>query len=300
MCKINPRVDFAFKLIFGNEQNKDILISLLNSILEDYQTSPIEWIEILNPIGKKNYDKEKLVILDIRARDEKGEYYNIEMQITDQHYYQKRALYYWSKLYCSQIEEGETYFDLRRTVSINILNFDAIVTGKNFHSVYRLKNMEDNIELTNQIEVHFIELKKFSKDLPDLKRTLDRWIYFLKHAEKFSEKSLPDPLKEVKSIEKASKVLNKISLNRDQREIYEARLKMLRDEGGALETARIKGLEEGRKEGIEEGIKKGETKGERKKAIATAKESLRIGLSNEVIPKITGLSVEEIKNLKNE
>jgi len=79
MCKINPRVDFAFKLIFGSEQNKDILISLLNSILEDYQERPIASIEILNPFGSKEHERDKLTILDIRARDDKGEFYNIEM-----------------------------------------------------------------------------------------------------------------------------------------------------------------------------------------------------------------------------
>lgn len=68
MCKINPRVDFAFKLIFGNEQNKDILISLLNAILEDYQSYPIESIEILNPLGCKEYSKDKLTILDIKVK----------------------------------------------------------------------------------------------------------------------------------------------------------------------------------------------------------------------------------------
>lgn len=248
MCKINPRVDFAFKLIFGNEQNKDILISLLNSILEDYQTQPIASIEILNPFGSKEHERDKLTVLDIRARDDKGEFYNIEMQIADQYYYNKRATYYWARLYSSQLGEGRAYNNLKRTVSINILNFNRL-EEKDYHSIYRIKNLKTGKDLHNQLEIHFIELEKFTRELPDLKKTLDRWIYFLKYADEFTEQNLPVPLKEIDTIEKAARILDKMSLTEEEREIYEARLKSLRDEDGALETARIKGLEEGMEKG---------------------------------------------------
>ncbi|MEQ8173004.1 MAG: Rpn family recombination-promoting nuclease/putative transposase [Candidatus Eremiobacterota bacterium] len=285
MCKINPRVDFAFKLIFGNEQNKDILISLLNAILEDYQTCPIENIEILNPLGSKEHGKDKLTILDIKAKDEKGEFYNIEMQISDQYYYHKRALYYWSRLYTSQISEGIGYQNLARTVSINILNFNAIKEA-DYHNVYRVREVNKNIELTDQLEIHFIELEKFTKELPELKRTMDRWIYFLKYAEKFTEANLPAPLKEIQPIEKANIILDRMSLNKEQREIYDARLKILRDEDGALQTARMRGL----KEGIEKGIEKGKCE--------VATNLLRMNISVEKISEATGLNVEDIEDLK--
>lgn len=293
MCKINPRVDFAFKLIFGNEQNKDILISLLNSILGDYQKHPIADIEILNPMSEKEYDKDKLTILDIKARDNQGEYYNIEMQISDQDYYQKRALYYWAKLYNSQLGEGKAYSNLKRTVSINILNFDTLMDEKDYHSVYRLKNLQSNLELNNQIELHFIELEKFTKELPDLKKTLDRWIYFLKHAEKFTAKNLPVPLEEVDTISKANKILDSISLTSEQRAIYENRLKILRDEDAVLQTAKRKAREEGRKEGREEGRQEGrqEIKYE------LARKLLKNGYPLEKISELTGLTVDVLKNI---
>jgi len=282
MCKINPRVDFAFKLIFGKEENKDILLSLLNSILEDYQY-PIESIEILTPFVGRDYSKDKLVILDIKAKDEKGEYYHIEMQIADQYYYHKRALYYWAKLYTSQIQSGAGFKNLTKTVSINILNFEAIKKPK-YHSVYRIKDLEDETELSDQLEIHFIELEKFTKDLPDLKKTLDRWIYFLKYAEKFTKENLPTQLKEMESIKKASELLDTVSLNAEEREIYEARLKILRDEEGAIETARLRGLEEGKKE----------------ERIEIARKSLQMNLSVEQISQLTGLTFEEIEKLKEE
>jgi len=289
MCKINPRVDFAFKLVFGKEENKDILLSLLNSILEDYQDSPIKDIELLNPYNQKEFEKDKLTILDIKARNEKGEYYNIEVQVADQYYYYMRALYYWARLYSSQIGESGKFWDLKRTVCINILNFEALKEQKKYHNVYRLKEVTDNTEFTNLEEIHFIELEKFTKALPDLKKTLDRWIYFLKHAENYTEKTLPESLKKYEPIEKASKIMDRISLSDEERALYDSRLKILRDEEGAIETAKLKGREEGKIEGIREG------KIEEK--IAIARNLLAMNLDIKQIVKATGLSKEKIEKL---
>ena len=53
MEKISPRVDLAFKKIFGVEENKDLLISLINSIVgtEDQVSD----ITLLNPYNPKNF-----------------------------------------------------------------------------------------------------------------------------------------------------------------------------------------------------------------------------------------------------
>lgn len=93
MCKLNPKVDFAFKKLFGSEENKCILISFINSIISE--ENQIKNIELKNPYNISNYRKGKMIILDIKAVDEKGIWYDIEMQIAEQGYYDKRALYYW-------------------------------------------------------------------------------------------------------------------------------------------------------------------------------------------------------------
>lgn len=100
MCKLNPKVDFAFKKLFGSEENKCILISFINSIISE--ENQIKNIELKNPYNISNYRKGKMTILDIKAVDEKGIWYDIEMQIAEQGYYDKRALYYWSKVYSDQ------------------------------------------------------------------------------------------------------------------------------------------------------------------------------------------------------
>lgn len=112
---------------------------------------------------------------------------------------------------------------------------------------------------------------------------------------KDKNKELPVPLNELDSIEKIIDVLKYVPLTMAQRDIYEDKLKILRDEQGALETARMKGLEEGRKIGLEKWI----MEGSRKATVEMAKKSLEIGLSEEIIMNIIKLSKEELINIKS-
>src|SRR5271170_8015657 len=87
MEKISPRVDIAFKKIFGVEENKDLLISLINSIVS--KEDQVVEVTLLNPYNPKNFRQDKLSILDIKAENESGKRYNIEIQISDEADYDK-------------------------------------------------------------------------------------------------------------------------------------------------------------------------------------------------------------------
>ena len=101
MCRLNPRVDFAFKKLFGSEENKDILKPFLNAILP--VADQVAELELKNPYTLKNFPTDKLSILDIRATDAAGRQFTIEMQITD------------------QLQEGYGYSDLKKTIAIHVL-----------------------------------------------------------------------------------------------------------------------------------------------------------------------------------
>ena len=75
-----------------------------------------------------------MTILDIKAVDENGTWYDIEMQIAEQGFYDKRALYYWAKVYSDQIESGDDFDNLRKTIGINILDFDYLNYGNHSSS----------------------------------------------------------------------------------------------------------------------------------------------------------------------
>ena len=222
MCRLNPRVDFAFKKLFGSEENKDLLISFINAIVscEDQVTS----IELKNPYNNKLFSSDKFSILDIKAQDSKGKFYHIEIQITDQVYYEKRALYYWAKLYTSQLEQAGKYESLTKTIAIHVLNFNCMDHSSEYHNTYKLINthLMSNATAFKDIELHFIELEKFDIDLSFIKTVLERWVTFLKKAEYYDSENLPKELASDPCIKKAFTVLDTINLDKDEREVYDA------------------------------------------------------------------------------
>lgn len=286
MCRLNPKVDFAFKKLFGSEENKDILISFINSMLSENQQ--IKDVYLKNPYNIANYRKDKMSILDIKAVDDKGIWYDIEMQLSEQIFYEKRAFYYWAKVYSDQLEGGYNYDKLRKTISINILAFDYL-DEEEFHNVYKVYNEKSKKELSSVFEMHFLELNKFKKDFKDVRTALDRWIVFFNRAYELEKDKIPEELAVDEEVKKAVERLDVMYLDKDEREIYENDLKRLRDYIAEMKTTEIRG--------IEKGIKKGIKEGENKKAFEIAKNLLDV-LDNETIAVKTGLNINEIEKLR--
>jgi len=293
--KINPRVDLAFKKIFGIEENKDLLISLINSIVgKDDQVFDVT---LLNPYNQQNFKNDKLSILDIKAEGDNGKKFNIEIQITDEADYDKRALYYWAKLYAEQIKERDEYGALEKVIGIHILNFTSILDSKKYHNAFHITEKETGIHYFKELELHTIELKKFNdsleKEFEDIgskiQNALDLWSAFLLRHDLLSKAKLPSSLDDA-PIKKAMNVLTLMNFSDEEREIYEGKLKWLRIEANTLK----KYEEKGRKLGHEDGLKEGEKKEKYKIACSMFSENLPL----EQISRLTGLSEKELKNLK--
>src|SRR5260370_26650965 len=114
---IDPKVDYAFKHLFGREATRTLLIDVLDSVLDPAPGGHIRDIELLNPFNPKQALDDKLSILDIKARDQSGRQFNVEMQMLALRYYEARILYYWARLHQHQLHEREDYLQLRPTVS---------------------------------------------------------------------------------------------------------------------------------------------------------------------------------------
>ena len=244
---LDPKIDFIFKNIFGAEKNKRILISFLNSVLKN--PHPITEVEIKNTDLEKALIEDKFSRLDIKAETSNDEVINIEIQMKNEYNMIKRSLYYWSKLYEEQLNEGEDYSLLKRTICINILNFKYLKNDR-FHNAYRLKEIETNEQLTDVEEIHFIEIPKLNESC-DEKDMLVAWTEFLKDPESEKVRNLEMSIEEIR---KAKDELIKISSDKKQRELYEMRAKILKDKVSALNEAERKGIEKGIEEGRKEGI----------------------------------------------
>ncbi len=132
-----PKMDFVFKRIFGNENHPNVLISFLNAVLNP--VDPIQSVELKDTTIEKSHVEDKYSRLDVRATTNKGEHINIEIQLDNKYNMIKRSLYYWSKLYESQLESGNDYQKLSRTICINLLDFNLLKHDK-FHSIYKVRS----------------------------------------------------------------------------------------------------------------------------------------------------------------
>ncbi len=304
MEKINPRVDIAFKKIFGVEENKDLLISLINSIVD--KEDRVAEVTLLNPYNPKNFRNDKLSILDIKAKSETGKRYNIEIQITDDADYDKRALYYWAKLYTEQLTEGEDYGNLFKAIGIHILHFISIPKVDKYHNVFHVKERETGLPYFTDLELHTIELKKFSEGsnaeplVVKVKDSLDMWVAFLTRHDLLNKEHLPAQL-DSPVLKKALNVLDRMHFAPDEREAYEDHLKWLRAEASTLkkyeEKGRLEGRLEGRAEGREEGRVEGREEGIKLRNLTFALELLRRHFPLDQIIEITGLQKNELQEL---
>ncbi len=177
--------DIAFRKIFGNEKKTEILISFLNAVLKLEGNKKIDWVEILTPYQMPIIFGAKSTILDVRAKDLAGNEYIVEMQVTDKAGFAKRVVYYTAKNYSSQLNVGEEYYQLKRTVFIGILNFEFLETD-NYLSRHLILDVETLEHKLKDLDFNFIELPKFNKTENELKTLIEKWIYFIKNAKNLS------------------------------------------------------------------------------------------------------------------
>ncbi|MDR0580689.1 MAG: Rpn family recombination-promoting nuclease/putative transposase [Holosporaceae bacterium] len=279
--EVLPKDDVMFRMIFGNPKHSRILIHFLNCVIKP--ASPIKSVEIKKTELTPEYAMQKGVRLDIVAVTDGGEILNVEMQRKDEKNIAARALFYWSQLFAGQLEVGEKYHQLKRTISINILDFDLFKNDERYWRKGYLKDDVSNEKFTDLLEMHFLELGKM-RQVED-KSPVTFWIEFFKNP--YSEK-IASLCKFVPEIQEAKAVFEKAKSDPEAQELMRIREKGLRDYYNDISCAK------------EEGIAIGEEKGEQKKARETAVKLLAMGLRLEQIATATGLSIDEIVRLGNE
>ncbi|OPA80855.1 hypothetical protein BVG16_00445 [Paenibacillus selenitireducens] len=273
---LDPRVDFVFKRIFGSENNKDVLLAFLNRIFTEAGEPPLTEIILMNPYTDKDDPLDKQSIFDVYAKTVEGKLIDIEMQLFNKYDIEKRTLFYWSKRYASQLKEGEKYPQLKKCVTINILNYSFLL-NEEYHNVFHLREDRTGISLVDDIEIHFLELPKLN-DAVSPQGGLVNWLLFLKGTDisEWEVLKMNEP-----ELKKAMDTLQYLSQDSEARRLYEARQKYLHDEASMMEAAKQAGLKEGLKEGRQE----------------VAKNMLALNLDMATIAKATGLTEQEINAL---
>ena len=274
---IDPTSDIFVLYLFGSPENNDILLDFINSVLSDAGFNKIVEVEPLNPFNIRKFVNDKMSILDIKAKDEYGKIYDVEVQTIGDELYINRTLYYWAKNYSEQITKGDSYDTLKPVICINLLKFKLFDNIDKLHTCFMLyeKDYKD-IPLTDNLIIHFLELEKFKKDIK-IKKDLYNWFEYFKIEGKEKEESMETLLENNKIMKKAHEKYIEFTQNDELRHIYEQREKFQRDQISLLNSAK--------KEGIKEGT------------ADVAKKMLEDGFTIEQVMKYTGLSREEILKL---
>ena len=232
--------DIAFLKIFGNDNRKETLISFLNAVLDFPDDQRIRDVVILNPYQLPKLKGGKVTIIDVKAADQTGHSYIIEMQVGDLDGFEKRVLYYTSKSYADQIKRADFYRKLRPVIFIGILDFIQ-TENPHFLSRSQVRDIETGEQTIKDMEFTFIELPKFNLGLDELTTLTEKWVYFIKNAENLEV--IPDNIHD-EGLKSAYEEANVQTWTQDELDAYEYAFMREEDERARLDKATLKGKTE--------------------------------------------------------
>lgn len=280
---INPFTDFGFKKLFGEEPNKELLISFLNALLPEYHQ--IEDLQYTRNEQQGASQVDRRAIFDLSCTSPSGERFIVELQKAKQNYFKDRSVYYATFPVQEQAKRGDWDFKLSAVYTVGILDFtfdeDRQEGNHEVLHTVQLKNQHGNV-FYDKLTFIYLTLPNFTKQVDELHTMQDKWFYAFKHLHELDH--IPAVLQErvFKHLFKAAKIAQ---FKPKEREAYENSLKYYRDLKNVTDTARGEGFEEGREEGREEGKQD------------VARKMLQSGLSIEQVIELTGLTESQIRTL---
>ena len=233
--------DVAFRKIFGNQKKSIVLISFLNAVLDLEGSNRISKVTIIDPYLLPRLKGEKASILDVRATDQRGRQFIVEMQVADKKGFDKRVQFYTSRDYSMQIDRGEDYPKLKPTYFIGILNF-GIGFGKDYLSKHYSIEEETGQCVLSDIQHRFIQLTKFKKKRHELTSLVDKWTFFIKYAGKLE--IIPEDVVD-EGLKTAYQEADKHSWKKEELIAYENASIREQDERGERALAKEEGVQEG-------------------------------------------------------
>jgi len=304
------RFDWAAKRMLRDKANFGVLEGLLTVLLEEQITID----QILESEGNQESIDDKFNKVDIKAINSKGEIIIVEIQLTRQLHYLERILYGVSKAITEHMSLGQKYDGVKKVYSISILYFDL---GKGEDYLYHGKTSFVGVHTGDMLQVsskerdvirmkapeevfpeyYLIRVNEFNKIATT---PLEEWISYLKDGE-ISEKT------ETPGLGEAREKLQYIKMSKEERLKYDKHLEDMMIQNDVLDTNRLegemeghrRGKEEGLREGREEGLREGKEEGLREGKYMVAKNMKQMGIAIDVILAVTGLSEDEVRNIKS-
>ena len=248
---LDPKNDYAFKRVFGQEKHKEIPIAFLNAVFHLEGDDYIVDLQFLDSVQPPEIEARKESIVDVLVRDQKGSKYIIEMQVAKVQGFEKRAQFYAAKAYCSHFNAGGKYEDLKRVVFLAITDYEVFPEKEDYkseHVILDTKTLEHDLK---DFSFTFVELPKFKKLISELESIEDKWYYYLKHS--IENREIVPALASVPEIVQAYHILETGQWTEAELRYYEKIAKASADAvavmDAAISDAKAQGLAKGQAEG---------------------------------------------------
>lgn len=301
---LNPTNDWLFKRLFGSEEQKQLTIHLLNTLLERTQP-PVVDISFINPVLSQETESLRPSIVDVLCKAEDGRQFIVEMQRAADTFFIQRLVSYTCRAYINQRlkedkEAGDQggYDKVRPVICLAVMEKALFPPEVGFLSHHEFREIVTNGPYIKEMSFTFLELPKFKKTFDDLTTDVDRWAFFFDNAADVTPEQLKGVLKENSVFSQAYQGLVEASYTPDELQDYvrydlrEAEIKSVNFE--SRQEGLAEGLAKGRAEGLAEGEAKGLAEGKRQ----VAWNLLKAGLSSDQIAAATGLTEEELRTLQ--
>ena len=285
----NALNDLLFKFIFGRKENKAITLSFINAVLGLEGARAFVDLRFADREIDPEEETGKGSTLDLLCMTNDETQINIEVQVQKRQDMGQRSLYYWAKLYQSTLGRGENYNNLRRTVTINLLGYEYLPLS-GFHHMYGLYDETGKHRLTEDIEIHFLELPKVTRQDIRKMRTLDKWMAFI--GNKLSDEEMEAIAMSEAAIDTAWDRIEAFMRDAGQRRKYEQREKFEHDY--------VSDMEGSWKQGMQQGIQQGISKGRQLGIAHMAMNMLRVGTPVATVAQMAELPESVIRKMAEE
>ena len=277
LFKITLRNAYAFKRVFGVEENKDVLQDLLECIL-DIPPENIAGLELLDKELHKDSISDKTGVLDVKLRLKNNIIIDIEIQNRWNSEFVQRTIFYWAKMYTENLKTSDVYTKLPKCITINIVG-EGFDLNNLLHSEYNVVEKHINERLSDELEIHFLNLAKVKEqqesfEQDEKKKKLYNWLKFIKTDNPEVRKMLAESSE---MMAKANETIEVMEMSPKEKWLYENRMKYEHDKASWKHV------------GYQEGVHQNK--------LETAKNLLAMNFPIENIAQATGLSLEEIKKL---
>ena len=289
---IDPRVDWAFKRIFGSEDTKECLITFLNGLFEDELVIKDVTFAKTEKLGLRPDDRG--VVFDVYCVTDEGKHVIVEMQKKEQEYFADRALYYTARAIVQQGVRGIWDYHLAPVYTVCFMDFvSSSPMLKEFRTDLVLTDLQTRQRVSDRMRIVYLQLPLFDKHTEaECMDIFNCWIYIVKNMNMFEQMPFSE---KYPVFRKLAEIGDLRKLSREELELYDEDIKNMRD----IYATRKFDEKRGREKGLAEGLAKGRAEGELSNGLKVARNLLAMGMSWTQIIQATGLTEDQLKQLQS-